>query len=122
MRSRTALFPGGVTGAGLLILRVCVAASTVILIGSASPSYGPQLLAVLIAASIGVGLQTRVLAALALLASVLGLDAARSLGPAAVHALSSLALILTGPGAFSVDSRLFGRRTVTLPESDDTNV
>jgi uncharacterized membrane protein YphA (DoxX/SURF4 family) len=36
----------------------------------------------------------------------------------ALHlAVMSLALVLLGPGAFSLDARLFGRREIIIPES-----
>lgn len=119
MRSRLALFPGGAAGAGLLLLRVSVAVSALMLIGAAALSLDLQIMGVLLAAGLCAGFQTRVLAALSLGASLLS---ATSLGLGAAHAISALALVLTGPGAFSIDARLFGRRTVTLRNSDDTSV
>lgn len=123
MRSRIALFPGGGVGAGLLTLRVSVAASTLILTSSINQSsYIAQFIGVLCAIGLSAGLQTRIIAALSVLASLYGLLSPAAPDIEAVHALSAAALVMTGPGAFSADARLFGRRTVALPDPDDTNV
>jgi hypothetical protein len=124
MRSRIALFPGGGAGAGLLLLRVSVAVSTLTLTAACiQASYIPHFLGALLAIGLCGGLQTRLLASLSPLASLACLLAATPpLGLAAVHVISAGALALTGPGAFSIDARLFGRRTVTLPDPDDTIV
>jgi hypothetical protein len=79
--------------------------------------------AILVAIGLVGGLQTRILAVVSSLASLACLMAASPpLGLAAVHMISAIALALTGAGAFSLDARLFGRRTVTLPDPDDTIV
>ncbi len=119
MRSRTAIFPGGALGSGLLLLRLSVATSALMLIGCDQDFGALQLLCIFFAVGLCAGVQTRLLAAISLSASVLG---AAPLGLSIVHAISAVALVLTGPGAFSLDARLFGRRTITLPRSDDTNV
>lgn len=117
------MFPGGSAGAGLLLLRASVAVSTLMLAAEFAPAtYTPQFIGVLLAIGLCAGFQTRVFAALSLLAPLLCVIAATAPGLAAVHAISAAALVMTGPGAFSVDARLFGRRTVTLPDPDDTNV
>jgi hypothetical protein len=124
MRSRIALFPGGSAGAGLLLLRVSVAVSTLMLTAACiRASYIPHFLGVLVAIGLCGGLQTRILAVVGSLASLACLMAASPpLGLAAVHTISAIALAFTGAGAFSLDARLFGRRTVTLPDPDDTIV
>jgi uncharacterized membrane protein YphA (DoxX/SURF4 family) len=35
-------------------------------------------------------------------------------------AVISLAIVLLGPGAFSLDARLFGRREIVIPEASRT--
>jgi hypothetical protein len=124
MKSVIAFFPSGFTGAGLLCLRLSVAGS-VLLMASPLPgfSYLPQFVGVLIAVSLCAGLQTRLLAGLSLLASLSGLAAAAVPAESVmVHGLSAIALALTGPGAFSADARLFGRKTIRLPEKSDPKV
>jgi uncharacterized membrane protein YphA (DoxX/SURF4 family) len=39
------------------------------------------------------------------------------LGPSVLSGAVALALALLGPGAFSVDSRLFGRRQIVIPQA-----
>ncbi len=36
--------------------------------------------------------------------------------PLAAHGLDALVLAMTGPGAYSIDSLLFGRSTFVLPD------
>ena len=72
---------------------------------------------VLLATALSMGLLTPMVAMLAL--------AARLLGPTSVFAggegalcmtiLSTLALAMLGPGAYSIDARRFGRRVLILP-------
>lgn len=120
MRSWIALFPGGVAGAGLLLLRFSVATSTLLLTAAHIPaSYVPHFIGVFLAIGLCIGLQTRVAATGCLLASLLCLITGVAPGLAVVHAISAAALVLTGPGALSIDARLFGRRTVQLPDRDD---
>jgi hypothetical protein len=78
-------------------------------------------------AAILVGLATRWaggLGALSVAALVLpGLEQAATLGgrlPAVLLATASAALALVGPGAFSLDARLFGRREIVIPQSSRT--
>lgn len=124
MRSGAVYFPGGVTGIGLLFLRFSVAASVLLL--TAQVSRGPdilQLMGIALTAGLCAGLWTRLMAGLALLAALLCLALGGAL-PAweLLHALSAAALAMTGPGAFSADARLFGRRTITWRDRDDTIV
>jgi hypothetical protein len=124
MGSGIALFPGGGIGAGLLVLRLSVTASMLMLTAELSPPpYIAQFLGIVAAVGLCVGLQTRVLAGLCLLASLLGfVMTTASSGVIVLHTVTSAALALTGPGAFSADARLFGRRTIKLPDRDDSIV
>jgi uncharacterized membrane protein YphA (DoxX/SURF4 family) len=126
-------FPRGWPGVGLLILRIAVAVNAIaqgacVLSGSIGvsaiwPVLG--LIAVVVGLVFLVGLLTP------LLASILGIsylvDAALLFlnNDANKHAnaftaldlaLISIALALLGPGAFSVDARLFGRLEIIIPE------
>jgi hypothetical protein len=119
MISGLAQYPGGAMGAGLLLLRFSVAGSLLKL--SVLPSEAAnwlEFLVVLGATGLCAGLRTRVIASLSLTALFVSAPSALS----ALHAVDALALILTGPGAWSVDAFLFGRRTVTLPDREDTIV
>jgi hypothetical protein len=124
MSFEIALFPGGIVGAGLLLLRTSVAVSVLMLTNLFSQTFGlAQWAGVLAAIGLCAGLQTRTLAGLSLFAPLLSLTAASApLGQTALHLTTALALALTGPGAFSADARLFGRRTITLRDRDDSIV
>lgn len=111
------MFPGGAAGSGLLILRLCAAG---MLLRNAMPqaiaappfwgAAGVMLLAALLVAGAltPVGCLASSVVQIATLSYGIDehlVDVASSLGV-------TLALFLTGPGAFSVDGRLFGRRLI----------
>jgi uncharacterized membrane protein YphA (DoxX/SURF4 family) len=127
-------FPSGSPGLGLLLLRLAVAAALL--------THGGASLAVS-----GAGPDTRAVGALAAvtggllaagfltplcgaLASALAAGLALSLLPSPrtnifeaglpslVVVLTAVALVLVGPGAFSVDAVLFGRREITFPRRE----
>jgi hypothetical protein len=115
------IFPGGAIGAGILLLRVAVAGSTVMLT-DASISFPAYLLGIAIVIGLCAGLLTRVMAGLSVLACVAVFVMTAAWETTLVPGLAAAALVLTGPGAYSLDARLFGRRTITLGGRDDTNV
>jgi len=129
------VFPGGWPGTGLLLLRATVGLTAVIqgvslLAGRASSALGP--LAFGLAATVGgaallAGLLTPVAGAL------VGLGAIGKLlsGPPVSIAnlmdsrlavvflvIMTAAVVLLGPGACSLDARLFGRREIVIPRAD----
>ena len=108
------VFPGGWPAAGLLLLRV--AAAIPLLIGGSSACWGMPhdwLYARFIA--IGVGLWTPIAGALQ---AVIQLWIVVSSGKEAVVPLLLVALgvslAMLGPGAWSVDARLFGRKRIDI--------
>jgi uncharacterized membrane protein YphA (DoxX/SURF4 family) len=127
-------FPGGRPGIGLLILRAAVGAiATVqgILYLSESVDRAPFTIAIALVLVVGggalvIGLLTPVAS---LLVGLCTLGIALSWFPASAIALISprlmafgviitaVALALLGPGAFSVDGYLFGRREIVIPPS-----
>jgi hypothetical protein len=113
------MFPAGGPGCGMLILRIGVAASLHI---DPSGHFGlnPNMLVFVafaaLSAALAVGLLTPLVSLLAgiaetaiLLAGATSVVVAAFLGP-----LDAAILLLLGPGAYSLDARLFGRRVVVL--------
>jgi hypothetical protein len=115
------MFPPGAPGLALLLLRVSVALA--LLFDSyahrgALPGWVHGA-AIVISLVVSAGYLTPVAAAAALVLHAIvwlavggGVDAT---AVAAVLALDAVALALLGPGAYSLDSRRFGRRLVVLP-------
>ena len=123
MISGLELFPGGVTGAGLLVLRFSVAGSLLMLgVFHSGDANALKLLAVLAAIGLCAGVRTRMIAGLSLAAPLFGFATGASFTSLAVlHVLDACALVLTGPGAWSTDAVSFGRRKMTLPNRDRGN-
>lgn len=117
------LYPAGLAGAGLLLLRLSVASSLVAL-NLPFPPGGDlrQIFVLFVASALCIGVGVRVLAMLSLISVPGALDGgAASVFFAVLHIAIALALAFTGPGAYSVDARLFGRRRVKLRGIDDTS-
>ena len=118
------MFPQGGPGLALLLLRISIAATFFI---EAVHRYGMSsylLFAgvLLISTSLTIGLMTP------LLSVVVGVSAAVSLvinlRPDLVLVsliLNSTALALLGPGAYSLDARMFGRRVVVVTPRKDVD-
>lgn len=115
------MFPPGLPGLALLLLRLSVAVA-LLLHAYAHQDGLPGWIhgtAILISLVVSVGYLTPIAAAAALACHVLvwlevGAQA-DVVVVALVPAIDALALALLGPGAYSVDSRRFGRRLVVLP-------
>lgn len=112
------MFPAGITGLALVLLRLGVTASLwqPILDGALAPSALRMFELSLISVLLLIGLATPLCGAVAIVALLTGFDPclhATICANSAIRGISALSLTLIGPGAFSVDARLFGRRVLT---------
>ncbi len=114
------MFPAGIAGVALLLLRATVAATLVVngtQHGSSATSLGWLVLISLPAIFMVVGFLTPYACLVACLMQVSILSG--SIGANAfdllISMLNSGILAVLGPGAYSVDARAFGRRIVMFP-------
>jgi putative oxidoreductase len=121
MKYQFSTFPGQWPGLGLLLLRLAQAGWTVLDVGLHSwGSGGGVVLASLCAqlltsGLLGLGLWTRVAGVLlAVLESGRMIVEGRIDGRPATLAVMGASLAMLGPGAWSIDARLFGRRRIDL--------
>jgi hypothetical protein len=125
-------FPRGISGAGLLLLRLTIGSiaalqSRAYFVAHATVSNGMWLsgsVALMLCVALVVGFATRPVAALTALCAIgtgiswLPCPEHNSLdGLLAVSLIVSVSIALTliGPGAYSMDARLFGFREITIP-------
>jgi hypothetical protein len=110
------MFPNGWAGSGLLLMRaLCALAAGAALWRLAPRPAWAVIAVVMLSVAILLGLRTRLTALTGAALSAYGLAwTAGGLNWVALLPLALLALAMTGPGAYSIDARLFGRRVITL--------
>lgn len=110
------MFPAGLPGFALLVLRNCIA---VALAGSASLEGWPHTALLILLGMLIVGMFTPVVCGLASAFVVFGLVCSphQDYSRVAIVVLSALSLACIGPGALSVDARIFGRRLLISTSS-----
>lgn len=121
------MFPEGGPGVALLLLRISVAGTLIVQAWTyPSVSIGVSIAQwvfpgiVVIALSLAIGFLTPVLSLLSCIAALLALFSSGGTATAVSIAsiLDASALALLGPGAYSLDAKLFGRRVLTVPPAE----
>ena len=125
MQRLFSMFPPGGPGIGLLLLRISVAATFVLIVANRADLSTIHLIfvvATLIALALTIGFLTPYLSFVVCVYALVNIFGGASRVDELVLAsllLSAAALALLGPGAYSVDARLFGRRVVVVPPRKD---
>jgi uncharacterized membrane protein YphA (DoxX/SURF4 family) len=123
MQRLYSMFPQGGPGLGLLLLRIATAAMFALNVTHRFNFTSPALywavvsLIVVISFSLCLGFLTPILAVIAGVTAVANLFLADQPGNVVyvLRILTSAALFFLGPGAYSVDAKLFGLRVTIVP-------
>lgn len=112
-------FPNEWPGAGLLLLRLTLAGVLFADAAAALNGTAAQIVAggaeILTGALIAIGLWTPIAGVMVCMLELgVMLTADGAIGPHVLQAAVGLCLALLGPGAWSIDARLFGRRRVEI--------
>jgi hypothetical protein len=112
------MFPAGVPGVALLVLRCCIAAA---LAGTAFPSGWQHVAFLCLLSLLFLGLLTPIVCGVAVLSVFFDLSQVRNMNPIEIGIvlLSTASYACLGPGAYSIDARLFGRRMLVSTDSSE---
>jgi uncharacterized membrane protein YphA (DoxX/SURF4 family) len=109
-------FPGGAPGLGLLLLRLVLGAGAILqgtrFLGVGAPWFGA--FAIANGTLLLIGLMTPIASALIGLGA-LDIAFSQSRWTPLAGVIHAIAIALLGPGAMSIDARLFGRREIIIP-------
>lgn len=120
MQRLFSMFPHGLPGVGLLLLRAAVALP----LFDDMCSYWPSLTLWIVCAyfllmtGLVLGIATPVACMIALAVHSAAVESPH-LAQNLLNPLTAVSLALLGPGAFSFDAHLFGRRQIILPSDTD---
>lgn len=118
MRLLSPHFPAGRIGAGLLLLRLS-AAVAILATPEITAAEALRSIGMLVATALILGFWTRAAAILGLGLSCIALKHGADLTESGAHMLVAGAIVLLGPGAYSADAAMFGRRTIILRRGRD---
>jgi len=117
------MFPGGPPGLALVLLRLGVTGGLWQPILEGGPAwstirlFGLGTVSVLLLLGFATPVVGLITSAIQLMRVVdpfgVGMSISAETATVAIHTISALSLVLIGPGAFSIDARLFGRRILT---------
>jgi hypothetical protein len=127
MQKLFSMFPRGAPGSALLLLRLFAGAVSISHAVAAGSARNEVLVWVLVVCALALvaGFITPIAAVLVALIEAIGLHADSM--QMALHSFApiviSVALALLGPGAYSIDARLFGRRLMDFgPDASDDSL
>jgi len=112
------MFPAGIPGLGLAILRFCAAAAGIASVMSGSESCSSWVCIAFLpfglALILGVLTPASCIGSLALQGILVYQIGMAGVAPCSLSILLATAVLMLGPGAYSIDARLFGRRQVVV--------
>jgi hypothetical protein len=119
------MFPASGPGIGLLLLRASVAAGFFLdgpVQAAGNFARSDVVLCAVLAAALGLGVLTPLTALLSCVLAIVDVARLGVMQPVALLTIvNAIALGLLGPGAYSLDARLFGRRVLVVSAKDRDN-